>query len=612
MSVSQLTVHPTSYLSFRNRAISLLQQIREIADEAHQSRITSAEKRLYQDRVKVLVVGEFSRGKSTFINAIMGEPILPSRVTPTTATINVIRGGVDRAALIHYSDGKKVHLPLPPTQVNKFLSDVVTSTNEDSQKITEVVVTVPGRLDHIMVDIVDTPGVNDLNKLREEVTFRYLHECDVALVILDSHQPLTESERIFLKNRVVGADVNKLAFVVNRIDERSGDEANFDPLRIVRSVQERLFEQVGIRAPKVFAVSALQALKAKCNRVHNDYLSAFEAFEEEFLSFANSQATTQRAISHNQRLEAILTDIAISIENEAKALECDAVQRSVATKNQEAKLTTASELLGKLPSLIRIEFEDQRSSIEEEGKAELARRETELMAKLKELQSVEVLDGFLSSVRDSIRVWNEGLHRQSNQVSTTIANNLRRKYPELFDASMSLILANSVPLKLSGDIDVQINDEDVSAKGSELSMVDMSFAAVVALISTTIIGGPVAMIIAAICGAGFSNSFRNAAAKEQAFEQRKQSIRDAVAQLFNTLKEQLSGMVDRIVQRECELVLQTLSEKANLTLTGLTKSIETLNEIERESETVLAERLERNHERKFVLQNLQREFGQLS
>lgn len=221
MATAELKHH--DFLILRQHGLSALKSISALGCVELEPRIRAAEKRLRNDRVKLLVVGEFSRGKSTFINAFVGEPLLPSKVTPTTATINVIRGGESRTASVRYDDGKLEHYVLPDPQANRFLSDIVTASNSRSQQIAEVVLSIPGRLDEVLVDIVDTPGVNDLNKLREDITFRYLSECDAAIILLDAQQPLSESERRFLKQRVIGSDVTKLLFVINRIDERVAD-----------------------------------------------------------------------------------------------------------------------------------------------------------------------------------------------------------------------------------------------------------------------------------------------------------------------------------------------------------------------------------------------------
>ena len=72
---------------FRDTCLQVLSDLEALTDSTFAPRIAAAAGRLQSERVKLLVVGEFSRGKSTFINALLGEPLLPSRVTPTTAGI---------------------------------------------------------------------------------------------------------------------------------------------------------------------------------------------------------------------------------------------------------------------------------------------------------------------------------------------------------------------------------------------------------------------------------------------------------------------------------------------------------------------------------------------
>lgn len=299
---------------FTTRCDTILGELRAVSDEGMHERIDAARSRLRAERLKILVVGEFSRGKSTFINALVGLPVLPSKVNPTTATINVLTGGHPARAEVQYVDGRVESLALPDAGVNKFLDRLVTTANEQAQSIRVVNIQVPGRLESIQADLVDTPGVNDLDQAREETTFGYLRQADAAVMLLDAQQPISESERSFLKDKVIGSDVRRILFVVNKIDEVDSD-ANAS--RIVEYVRARLKEFLGVQDAVVHAVSAKDALRARFRKEADP--ERFRAFEQCLLAFAGSHAAAGRLGVHLERLNAILRDQHELIEARARA-----------------------------------------------------------------------------------------------------------------------------------------------------------------------------------------------------------------------------------------------------------------------------------------------------
>ena len=315
--------HPSEPMgldTFIESCDGLLKELGAISDPRLIERIAGARDRLRKERLNILVVGEFSRGKSTFINALMGEPILPSKVNPTTATINVLTGGHPRSGTVEYQDGTTMDFELPAEQVNRYLDQFVTTTNTNADRIRTVRLRVPGRLEKLLVDIIDTPGVNDMNEAREEVTFSYLRNADAAVLLLDAQQPLSESERTFLREKVFGNDVHRVLFVVNKIDEVLTGGSPADIPRIVEYVRKRLEEMLGLKAPRVYAVSAKNALRARFKGEPDIGPTSFEDFEQELVSFAVEQAQGGRLATHVERIRGLVGEQGRLLEAEMGAL----------------------------------------------------------------------------------------------------------------------------------------------------------------------------------------------------------------------------------------------------------------------------------------------------
>src|SRR5690606_37909400 len=85
--------------------------------------------RLQNNIFRIIVIGEFKRGKSTFINTLIGEKLLPSGITPTTASINILKYGEKPKALIHLNDGSVSEI-----QTGE-LKSFVTAKNKEANKI---------------------------------------------------------------------------------------------------------------------------------------------------------------------------------------------------------------------------------------------------------------------------------------------------------------------------------------------------------------------------------------------------------------------------------------------------------------------------------------------
>jgi small GTP-binding protein len=174
----------------------------------------------------LVVAGEFNSGKSSFINALLGERVLPEGVTPTTDRINVLRHGPELSEQL-----REAYL-LERTHPADLLREI---------------------------NIVDTPGTNAIIRRHEELTRDFIPRSDLVLFVTSADRPFTESERGFLEQiREWG---KKIVFIINKIDilDRPADRE-----QVVRYVQENGSSLLG-EEPRIFPVSARQALDARAS-----------------------------------------------------------------------------------------------------------------------------------------------------------------------------------------------------------------------------------------------------------------------------------------------------------------------------------------------------------
>ena len=189
----------------------------------------------------LVVAGEFNAGKSAFINALMGEPLLEEGVTPTTQRVTLVKHGEKKSR----------------------------ETQSDAFEVVEAPIEILETL-----NIVDTPGTNAVQREHEAITREFLPRADMVLFVTSADRPFTESERAFLEGiRNWG---KKVAVVINKIDLLMSSE---DIHKVVAFVRDNASKLLGMEV-EVFPVSARQAAQGKSEG--DDTLvqeSRFEALE---------------------------------------------------------------------------------------------------------------------------------------------------------------------------------------------------------------------------------------------------------------------------------------------------------------------------------------------
>lgn len=180
----------------------------------------------------VVVLGEFKRGKSTFVNALLGTPLLPMNILPETATINAIMYSEKPLLSIVYMDGRQEEGE--PTY--EFLQNFSARENNEERlnKIKYIKIGYPLDILKRRIVLVDTPGVSDLNQQRCDITYRFLPKANAVLFLLDANSPLKKSEKEFVEKQLFSLGIKDIIFLVNKydcIDEEEEDDDFLDEIK---------------------------------------------------------------------------------------------------------------------------------------------------------------------------------------------------------------------------------------------------------------------------------------------------------------------------------------------------------------------------------------------
>jgi replication fork clamp-binding protein CrfC len=236
---------------------------------------------------RLLVLGDMKRGKSTFINALIGENILPSDVNPCTAILTILRYGIEKKVTVHFNDDTEPEVIDFKIFKTRYTIDTAEAKRlEQSKKlafprISHAVVEYPLALLEKGIEIVDSPGLND-TEARNELSLGYINNCHAILFVMRATQPCTLGERRYLENYLQDRGVT-IFFLLNAWDQVK--ESLIDPddpqeLEEAELKLQRLFkanlaqycqiENRDLYDRRVFPVCSLLALRKRLKHEHAD------------------------------------------------------------------------------------------------------------------------------------------------------------------------------------------------------------------------------------------------------------------------------------------------------------------------------------------------------
>jgi GTP-binding protein EngB required for normal cell division len=196
---------------------ALAEVARGLGDDAATADVTALRQRIDEGRFFVACVGQFKRGKSTLINALVGDPVLPVGVIPVTAVVTVVRHGEARRVRVktRAADWHDV----PPAELASYVAE---EQNPDNVKeVLAVEAYVPSPLLASGMCLVDTPGLGSVHASNTAATRDFVPHIDAALVVLGADPPIS-GEELGLVEEVAG-EVAHLVLVINKAD-RLGEE----------------------------------------------------------------------------------------------------------------------------------------------------------------------------------------------------------------------------------------------------------------------------------------------------------------------------------------------------------------------------------------------------
>jgi GTPase Era involved in 16S rRNA processing/uncharacterized tellurite resistance protein B-like protein len=256
--------------------------------------ITEVYNKIKNQKFRLAVIGEFSQGKSTLLNALLGEEIQPAREIPCSGTVTILKYGSSKRVICRYKNGKEEEIPLQDYHLKATISEeaaIECLNNEIVHSEIEEIIFEHPNLDLCTngVEILDSPGLNE-NCNRNIITQKILQDIDAAIFLTNVSRSLTQGERELLQDLKTKLNYGKnepahnLFIVANFMDlvrtEKGREQVK---QRIERFVSGE--HPIVVGENRVHFISAQAALDAMLQGIENEYLQSFQNFTHSLQRF---------------------------------------------------------------------------------------------------------------------------------------------------------------------------------------------------------------------------------------------------------------------------------------------------------------------------------------
>ena len=559
--------------------------LEELNLEHAKTKLLTDQKKLEDEKFSLVVIGEFSRGKSTFVNAMLGKAILPSSKQPTTNIISKIIYDNRPSYTIFYKDGMKKSISdkefldikaqaeADPSNLEKMKNFF--KKTEDFSKIDYAEIAYPLSFCKNNVEVVDTPGTNDLNVGRMEITYGYLKKAEAAILLLGADQALSKSEKEFLRERVLGNQIQDIFIVINYKDVLSGPA---EEQRVRQYVLDNLAD-LGDFSKRIFMVSSKQALlfrrkecgeslKAKALLMLPDSLEAtgFPEFEKSlafFLSEEKGSAKLKKYVSCCE-IGLIEAERDLKIRKEAVSHSADELRKKL--QEQQPKFEQTKAEARKIIRRLRSQLLMEESRVEQ--KADIAANRIKLAA-------VQSIDNYRSGMNS------QAVQFLVDQSVTPIEKQFIVEINELQQQAIQEETKNAIRQlqKIWKDMDFAADSLPISHEIAELAEIDTGSNqnnnaeafenATYAGLALGILAGPAVGLLAAAAGWFLSGG-------ENPFDDKSVHIKNQVRKQYNKMLEGFSKEIASQYRKTVDEITDSMQDEIDNRLETMEQQLKAL------------------------------------
>ena len=369
LHVKRATTQENYYKTALHLLVTAIENLKQAVEIPRlNERLHAIPERLENQRFSIGITGVMNAGKSTMLNALLGQEVLGTSVVPETANLTLIKYAQNPYAVVNFWNakewskieegaaslksleafvkeskahfGEKFHTFVTPQGESETIpvQDLALYTSaKHSDKKCNLVKSVELYTDLKFVQdgvqIVDTPGLDDPVVQREEITLEYLSECDLMIHLMNAAQAATQKDVDFIIDALLYRNVARLLIVITRIDAIKEKELQEVIDYTKRSIEARLKEQnKGAKLDEIIAkivfipIAGKLALMHKLGQVKEALalgydmertgLPLVEAYLEDVLFGSNSEKANLIISANRKEIESIIAESMASFEQE--------------------------------------------------------------------------------------------------------------------------------------------------------------------------------------------------------------------------------------------------------------------------------------------------------
>lgn len=546
----------------------------------------------------LVVSGEVNRGKSTFINAIIGQNILPTYDKETTAQVFKIINSEEEAFTVVYENGDRLaitkeELSVYGTQIGKS-SDLSIGRRITYIEIKTHVENLPSG-----VTIVDTPGIGSTFKEHSEIAREFMRQADAVIYICSSKHPIIKVDVDFIKNTILPLPATpNVLFVMAKADQADSIEALNDLIHRSESQLNENFTDNPSIGKKVIPVNSLSLINS--NNATSTEVSAFlrqesnyEAINESINELIERQKFFWLVTTYNclvkyykrvsQYLSKQISEFDLDSQNRQNKL--TAVTKSISTLETDLGLSKQREVLEKINNILSSFKADVKSEFNSDNSSLLSKYNKKIESLSSKMSSNDINENaklFSSQIiEDATEKWDELCSTAISEIQTVLA---------IYHKECQLKVDEAIELppvddsNFSVNMDVTVSDKIDAMRGKYFTAVfgatvgyfainalAASSSTIAAMISGSWLAGPVGPIVVTGCMIAYGLIYGNKKAKEKAFLKAKTEMRNHLKDVLAEIYAQLSktSLMDGKYESALKLFEKSLQESSMETITNI-------------------------------------------
>jgi len=435
-------------------------------------RLTGLGEKMQSGQFQLVVLGQFKRGKTTLINALLGVDLLPTAVVPLTSIVTRTRYGLKEKASVIFLNGQTKAISF--SELDNFVTEVKNPKNEKG--VDEVIIEYPSGYLNNGLEIVDTPGVGSVYRHNTDVAYEFVPKADAGIFVVTTDPPISDVELQFLTS--IKDFLGKIFFVQNKIDQ----VADKDVKESLEFTKKAIEEKVGVKDFKIHPLSAKRGLDGKVEKDDRKLeQSKLAGFEAELNRFMVKEKEEILLASISRKLLTTVDEINLSLQIEKQALltPTDALKEKIATFDKELENIKQEKedadfiLQGQLDKLTKQVLIEDIEVLKEKKLPILLQDTEQFYSSNKHLSGTELataLDSFLEkSIKSIFSEWRKQQEEKLAQALKSILSRFTQEANEsirkVVDLSADLFNLQLKPFKveteLAGEFEFRFSFDEV-------------------------------------------------------------------------------------------------------------------------------------------------------